>query len=994
LVISAMTVGAVQAAGPAPTSDSAQANTTTEGGGTGQSAYFVGRKYSVRRGDSLWGLADQTYAVPYYWPHIWNHNESLADPDRIAIDDVLWLPMLHGAPGNLTPGDRHSIAQGYYKLYRHFEATGDPHPEYALVGARYFDPSVLPPALRDTASGRAVDTGISSATASGPEKGGVAEPDLRTAEAQSNSADTSRASEDSAATGSREDSAGVRVGTFRLNAGLGLSRSRDDNLFATRTDPDAAWYTTAGPWLSLESDWNRHALGVEASVNTADFSGHSDENYTDSSVRVHGRYDLAGGSNVFGSLSAARAHEDRTAVNVPGAATEPTVYRERQAVIGTAQRLGDTELRVGFTDKALNFDDVPLNTGGTANNDDRDRREREVGGRLTMLRLGGWQPFVQAAADDRAYDRSRDDFGYARSSDGGSAAVGATRAVRGGYAELFAGYMSQQYDDSRLGTVQAPDFGARLKTILSPHTRLDARVDHSIDETTLPGAAATLDTTASATLEHRVSPRATFSVPAYWLRSEFARVDRTDDVTGVGLTLTYRVTPHVSLYAGHAFERRDSSAPNANYEKGTTFAGLSTELAAVPVAPLAAGGTSGPYLGVQTSSVMATSAVTGPRGPAGSTDTLESDAGDRSSATGLFAGYGWSLQRWLVALELEVDQGDGSWDHKRGTSGNNFTLTRQDSYAGSARLGYWLDSAALLYGRAGLASTEYRVRYKAGNGGTADVTDKPRGVRFGAGMELALSDHWFGRFDWSYTDYHPVDVNYGTGTDSFAPTDSTFMLGLGYRFFDGGAGRAPRREGSDLDGPYIGVALGRADLHTRDTGDQRGQTGSGTLTADRAGTGPVAGLFGGYGVRFGSLYLGAEAEADRSNAGWDSARLPDRRVYGVHRGAAYGLGGRVGYVVDGSALVYLRASRMRTDVATKYTFAGEGVNISNDRTLHGTRTGIGVEVPASRHLFVRLDYSHTNYDSYSLTYQTSTGTGTERFDNDEDLFQLGLGYRF
>lgn len=965
-------------------------NGTAEGQRAGgQEPYFQAHGYTVRQGDTLWGLAERYYVVPYYWPHIWNHNNALADPDRIRADQMLWLPTLQGTPGALTAADRRSIAEGYLRLYRHFQASGAPNPEYALVGARYYDPSVLPPELRTTSSDAATpDTADKGQAAPGVavRPDGTGGGTNRVPNAEPGVAERPQKQTDR--------KAGIPVGGFRLNLGANLARSYDDNLYATRSDTDSARYTTLGSWVSLKSDWKRHALGFQASAEKANYAHRSDEDYTDTSARLDGRYDLSAGSNVFGSLSTAKAHEDRTTVNVPGAAAEPTVYHEHRAVLGTAQRLGNAELRLGVTGTRLNFDDVRLNTGGEANNDDRDRTESQFGGRLTLLRPGGWQPFFQAALERRNYDDSRDDFGYQRSSDGTAAAVGATHAVPGGYVELFAGYMKQDYDDPRFGTVESPDLGARLNTVLTGHTRLQAQLDRSFEETTVPGVPATLDTVASVSLEHRITPRGTVTLPTYWVRSEFKRSNRTDDVTGFGLTLNYRVARHLSVYAGHSFERRDSSVAAADYQKGTSFAGVAAELAPEPVAPLSGGGRSGPYVGLNGGMAMHETESSGPRGPSGGGGTVESELGHWSGFWGGFAGYGWSEGRWLTALELEADRAEGGWDHERNVGGNSFSLTRKESFALSGRLGYWLDSAAMLYGRAGLARTEYRVHYTTGSGTTTEETGNPRGVRFGTGMELALSRRWFGRLDWRYTDYHPVDVDYGTGVDTFSPTESAVSLGVGYRFFDGGSRQAPSHGASALTGPYVGVALGWGALHTRDSGDQRGSSGTGTLQVDRGNAGAVAGAFGGYGLRFGHAYLGAELEAEHSNASWDSARRPDRRVYGVERGPAYGVGLRAGYILDGGALVYVRGARMRTRFNTEYRFAGEGVDIEDERTLMGNRFGLGVEAPATEHLFVQLDYSYTDYHAYDITYSTSTGDGTETFNNDEDLFRLGLGYRF
>lgn len=137
----------------------ATAGETTTAAETGGTPWFSGRDYSVQRGDTLWGLSDNHYVNPYYWPHIWNHNPSIGNPDRIEIDQQLWLPALQGEPRALTATDRRSIAEGYLRLYRLWTETGAANPQYALVGVRYFDPSVMPSELRnDPSAGRPDDT--------------------------------------------------------------------------------------------------------------------------------------------------------------------------------------------------------------------------------------------------------------------------------------------------------------------------------------------------------------------------------------------------------------------------------------------------------------------------------------------------------------------------------------------------------------------------------------------------------------------------------------------------------------------------------------------------------------------------------------------------------------------------------------------------------------------------------------------------------------------
>ena len=77
----------------------------------------------------------------------------------------------------------------------------------------------------------------------------------------------------------------------------------------------------------------------------------------------------------------------------------------------------------------------------------------------------------------------------------------------------------------------------------------------------------------------------------------------------------------------------------------------------------------------------------------------------------------------------------------------------------------------------------------------------------------------------------------------------------------------------DYTGFYGGVQAGFGGLISQNAGARNfGQT----LDAQRAGSGATGGVFGGYGLAIGALYLGAEAEAEISNADWNIKRDRER----------------------------------------------------------------------------------------------------------------------
>jgi outer membrane protein W len=210
---------------------------------------------------------------------------------------------------------------------------------------------------------------------------------------------------------------------------------------------------------------------------------------------------------------------------------------------------------------------------------------------------------------------------------------------------------------------------------------------------------------------------------------------------------------------------------------------------------------------------------------------------------------------------------------------------------------------------------------------------------------------------------------------------------------EAGAPAAPRPEGT-YSGFYLGAQLGHGGL-TTETFGPRG--GGGSDAADMGGFGASYGLFAGWGTEISNWYLGVEVDGGDSNADWYHKKdKDDSRTMFVDKNEAYGASVRVGRQLDGGLLVG-KLGVVRTDFHTYYTenqFTGGAFDQEHRET--GTRYGLGLEIPASRNLFVRTDYSVTRYDSYDAPYQSSGGGDmtTEAFETEDNVFSIGLGWRF
>ena len=193
----------------------------------------------------------------------------------------------------------------------------------------------------------------------------------------------------------------------------------------------------------------------------------------------------------------------------------------------------------------------------------------------------------------------------------------------------------------------------------------------------------------------------------------------------------------------------------------------------------------------------------------------------------------------------------------------------------------------------------------------------------------------------------------------------------------------------DFAGFYAGAQIGHGTLQSDNTG-LRPDDGAPafTLSATRAGQGFTGGGYAGYGIQQNGFYIGGEAEIELSSADWNIERSPVGRIYSVEKKATAGLGVRLGYVLNDNVLLYARAGVVRSDFDVAYSFRSAAV--SQSTTLDGVRMGGGVEFAIGENTNVRLDYTHTTYDSNAVDY----GLGVDNFDTKERLFRVGLTRQF
>ncbi len=827
------------------------------------------------------------------------------------------------------------------------------------------------------------------------------------------------------------DKTGIAWGSFLLFPEISADATFDTNIYATRTDEKDDWIWSLTPSVELRSDWDKHQLQATAGVTGSRYQTNTSQNTDDYWFKTHGLLDLSEQTNVYAGAGYSRNHEDRSSPDI-AASNEPTIFNDTNAFIGIFHDFGPANVRFGGTTSYLDYDNVQNDLGATIINDDRDRDVTTVGGRASYELSPSTQLFVQALGNQRDYRHTPDvPGGYKRNSDGMQVDVGTAFNInRKIVGEAYVGTRTQDYEDDRLPDISIPDVGGELRWHVSPWTTYRVSMDRSIEETVLAGASAYVNTSGSASVEHDLGAHTTATASLTYGENNFHGIDRTDQYSAAGLGVKHYLDNAVYIGASYDFYRRGSNDLDANYGRNLLSLNIGTDFGAkrrtrhfayaaqtgldLPVADNSAF-FDAIYLGAVIGESSLTTQSSGPRD--GGMPPGNNDAGqfaDNGSEHGMFAGAGKTFGQWYAGVELQAEDSNASLEHIHAAANPDEALTfgieQDSSWSASLRGGYVLRSGPLLYLRAGRTRTQFENTL-ADETVTLTPDTTRTGTQIGIGTDIPASDNMFVRMEYNHTEYgsyhvvldKPAPDNYDEKYDN---TSATFQLGVGYRF------GAENHQSSAVDprflrGPYAGAQAGygtvMTDLHVLHAHPSNPPAFplNDTLDADFGHEGAVGGAFLGYGYTFDRWYLAGELLGQSaSDAIWEHDRNPGGggggRDFSVSKGETYGAAVRLGYVLPNGSLIYGLAGPVRTRFSTFYERGSGSPAIDQDDMVSGTRVGIGAEMPINQHAFWRMDYSVTDYDGYTFT--TLQGNPANRdvvtMDNRDNLFTLGLGFRF
>jgi len=375
-----------------------------------------------------------------------------------------------------------------------------------------------------------------------------------------------------------------QAGSFLVYPEFDTTWFYDNNIYSTNTATvsDHAWIYSPAIWV--QSNWVKHALNFHAASDYTRYETYGAEDSDDYRISGEGRYDFSADTNVYAGAHFSQDHEDRESPSAQNGLT-PTKYLQRRYYGGFFRQIDKFSFRIAGTAQHLNYKDVNFITGGGAvsiiNNDDRDRWQYTGGIRLAYEVSPRLEPYLQIAFDNRRYDEAIDDLGYSRDSDGQRYLAGLRMNLPQKIKlDAFAGWMKQDYSDSRLKDVSAPVAGAALQWAAGDRTTVSAYLDRTVEETTVtrtpsPGvvevSSSFVNTYASAGVEHRFTDKLSLRLNGSVSRVAYEGLSRTDEYTGATIGGVYRLHRNLFLDMNLTERKLNSSIPTEDFSKRMIF---------------------------------------------------------------------------------------------------------------------------------------------------------------------------------------------------------------------------------------------------------------------------------------------------------------------------------------------------------------------------------------------------------------------------------------
>lgn len=370
------------------------------------------------------------------------------------------------------------------------------------------------------------------------------------------------------------EAVGIRLGSFILKPSLEVGVTATTNADSSVDGTDAVLSETSLR-LNATSDWSIHRASIDAhGTFRKTLSGQEVEDFT-GGLDAELELELGHEYRARGTLTYSTAPESASSpVSIVGALDEP-IRQTVGGTLGLEKHAGKARFAItgGVSHDA--YGDADIAGGGVVSQKDRDTT-------LYSLTLrGGYEispaltPFVEVEIGRNQYDRTMDSAGYERSSD--------RQAIRGGLAldfreklsaEFAAGWIREEFDDSRLSALTAPSLRGRVMWSPERGTNVFLNGSSTLESTTTPGESGSVLYSTSISVERQIRANLTGSATLGASYRNYAGSDGHDVIWNAEASLTWWLNRYAGLVGRVRHEDVSSNLSGRDSETSSIFLGL------------------------------------------------------------------------------------------------------------------------------------------------------------------------------------------------------------------------------------------------------------------------------------------------------------------------------------------------------------------------------------------------------------------------------------
>jgi hypothetical protein len=357
---------------------------------------------------------------------------------------------------------------------------------------------------------------------------------------------------------------GILLGDFVLHGRAEFDIEYDDNIYRTDTNRIADGIARIRPGVTLQSQWDEHAIDFYAQTEYGKYFQNSSEDYWAFALGARGRYDLNEESQLNGLVEYSRSVLPRGSPGVgvvPGSVTASVI----RATADYTYSGEPIYFRIGPRYEYRFYDG-----SGPADN----HHYIDLGGRIGYRVSEEFSVFVDPSYQIVQYVAVPDSTGFNRNSQGFDVKIGVTYDVTTQVgAEFAVGYFRRWYEDSRL----LPDSGvsARVALYWNPTEQLSFEIEgrRSLTEYRLPAGAGGASIASGNAVETSVTARVGYlaldnlllDMGATYARYDFSGINRNDDYYGFDIGARYFFSPHFYIGPRYYYTARRSTDATSNF---------------------------------------------------------------------------------------------------------------------------------------------------------------------------------------------------------------------------------------------------------------------------------------------------------------------------------------------------------------------------------------------------------------------------------------------